>query len=169
MTVTYSVSVGSADGSSVHVALGSFDASVPVGVEPSVGVGTSLDKSVEVGTSLDESVEVGTSLDESVEDVASGIGEKVPLTVALNGAAVTLKLTSSCGSPPACSIAARAVEGSVHVTRTVELEIELEVEVEVELSLDTGKARQVALPVQGVISQLPSPEQVAVLLLMHPT
>jgi hypothetical protein len=167
MTVTYSVSVGSADGSSVHVALGSFDASVPVGVEPSVGVGTSLDKSVEVGTSLDESVEVGTSLDESVEDVASGIGEKVPLTVALNGAAVTLKLTSSCGAPPACSIAARAVEGSVHVTRTVELEIELEVEVE--LSLDTGKARQVALPVQGVISQLPSPEQVAVLLLMHPT
>lgn len=167
MTVTYSVSVGSADGSSVHVALGSFDASVPVGVEPSVGVGTSLDKSVEVGTSLDESVEVGTSLDESVEDVASGIGEKVPLTVALNGAAVTLKLTSSCGSPPACSIAARAVEGSVHVTRTVELELELEVEVE--LSLDTGKARQVALPVQGVISQLPSPEQVAVLLLMHPT
>jgi hypothetical protein len=157
MTVTYSVSVGSADGSSVHVALGSFDASVPVGVEPSVGV----------GTSLDESVEVGTSLDESVEDVASGIGEKVPLTVALNGAAVTLKLTSSCGAPPACSIAARAVEGSVHVTRTVELEIELEVEVE--LSLDTGKARQVALPVQGVISQLPSPEQVAVLLLMHPT
>jgi hypothetical protein len=157
MTVTYSVSVGSADGSSVHVALGSFDASVPVGVEPSVGVGTSLDKSVEVGTSLDE----------SVEDVASGIGEKVPLTVALNGAAVTLKLTSSCGAPPACSIAARAVEGSVHVTRTVELE--LEVEVEVELSLDTGKARQVALPVQGVISQLPSPEQVAVLLLMHPT
>jgi hypothetical protein len=167
MTVTYSVSVGSADGSSVHVALGSFDASVPVGVEPSVGVGTSLDKSVEIGTSLDESVEVGTSLDESVEDVASGIGEKVPLTVALNGAAVTLKLTSSCGAPPACSIAARAVEGSVHVTRTVELEIELEVEVE--LSLDTGKARQVALPVQGVISQLPSPEQVAVLLLMHPT
>jgi hypothetical protein len=167
MTVTYSVSVGSADGSSVHVALGSFDASVPVGVEPSVGVGTSLDKSVEVGTSLDESVEVGTSLDESVEDVASGIGEKVPLTVALNGAAVTLKLTSSCGAPPACSIAARAVEGSVHVTRTVELELELEVEVE--LSLDTGKARQVALPVQGVISQLPSPEQVAVLLLMHPT
>lgn len=157
MTVTYSVSVGSADGSSVHVALGSFDASVPVGVEPSVGV----------GTSLDESVEVGTSLDESVEDVASGIGEKVPLTVALNGAAVTLKLTSSCGAPPACSIAARAVEGSVHVTRTVELE--LEVEVEVELSLDTGKARQVALPVQGVISQLPSPEHEAVLLLMHPT
>jgi hypothetical protein len=84
MTVMYSVSVGSADGSSVHVALGSFDASVPVGVEPSV-----------VGTSLDESVEVGTSLDESVEDVTSGIGEKVPLTVALNGAAVTLKLTSS--------------------------------------------------------------------------
>lgn len=131
---------------------------VEVGAESSV---------VEVGASLDESVEVGTSPDVSVEDVALVIGESVLVTVALNGAAVTLKLTSSSGEPPTCSIAARAIDGSVHVTTMVELE--LEVEVEVKLALDTGKARQVELPVQGVISQLPSPEQEAVLLLMHPT
>jgi len=45
----------------------------------------------------------------------------------------------------------------------------VELELEVKSELDTGKARQVVLPVQGVTSQLPSPEQEAVLLLMHPT
>jgi len=113
MTVMYSVSVGSAaDGSSEHVAVGSFVASVPVGTspeslepsfpssEPSFGPSSEPSSEpsspvhvevgaespvVEVGASLDESVEVGTSLDES----------SVPVTVALNGAAVTLKLASS--------------------------------------------------------------------------
>jgi hypothetical protein len=113
---------------------------------------------VEVGASLDESVAVGTKLVEFVLEEAVGVAVRV----ALNGAAVTEKLAARSEEPPACSIAARAVAGVVHSTTTVEFEVEVEVE-------STGKARQVVPLVQGVISQLPSPEQEAVLLLMHAT
>jgi hypothetical protein len=110
MTVMYSVSVGSADGSSEHVAVGSVDVSVPVGVGTSAGsvelpssspsspthvlVGAELSVVlVMLGTSVDEPVGVGTPVDEPVEDEASGVGESV--TVALKGAEVTLKLAAS--------------------------------------------------------------------------
>jgi hypothetical protein len=120
----YSVSVGSADGSSEHVPVGSVDASVPVGVgtfpesdelpssfplsEPSFGPSSEPSSPVHVlvgaelsvvlvalGTSVDEPVGVGTPVDEPVEDEASGVGESVPVTVALRGAEVTLKLAAS--------------------------------------------------------------------------
>jgi hypothetical protein len=116
--------------------------------------------SVEVGTSVNESVAVGTKPKLDDELVLEAVG--VAVTVALNGAAVTEKLTARSWEPPACSIAVRAVARFVHSTTTVAFEVEVEVE-------STGKARQVVPPVQGVISQLPSPEQEAVLLLMHAT
>lgn len=165
MTVIVSVSTGSSvqvlEGSTVSVAVGeaveveesaivpSSSSSSGVQVdEAEDSVAEALSVGASVGEAVDEAVSAG-ALDDSVAVEAGALEEEEATVSALNGASVTWKsATSVLGLPPAFWIDDWAVSCEVHWMEMPEGD-------------EAGVARQVVPEVQGVISQLPSPEQVA--------
>jgi hypothetical protein len=166
MTVIVSVSTGSSvhvlDGSTVSVADGEavsveVSAIVP---SPSPSSGVHVDDAevsvaeadslgTSVGEAVDEAVVSAGALDVSVAVEAGTLEDEEATVSTLNGASVTWKSAMSVlGLPPAFWIDDWATSCEVHWMEMPEGD-------------EAGVARQVVPEVHGVISQLPSPEQVA--------
>lgn len=172
--VSYSVDEGSGTSVSVHVALGSTD-SVGAGSEESVGVGS--EESVEVGS---ESVDVGSSVGAESESVEVSVGS-VSVSVGVESPEVSVGVGSDSESVGVDSLALGVSlgtsAGAVAVfagglpipksTLTVSLPMSVCAsenrmqETKIPVVSEAGTARQVVFDVQGVISQLPSPEHLA--------